>query len=39
MFEYPSSFEPQASFQKRVSGKKLTDLLDYTFKYPSPLDF
>lgn len=39
MFEYPSSFEPQDSFQKRVSGKKLTDLLDYTFKYPSPLDF
>ena len=39
MYSYPSSFEPQNSFQKVVNADKITKLLNYQFKYPSPLDF
>ncbi len=37
--DLPTSFEPQNSFQKIVLGDKIIKLLNYTFKYPSPLDF
>ena len=39
MFSYPSSFEPKDSFQKVVNSDKIINLLNYEFKYPSPLDF
>lgn len=38
-FDLPLSFEPGMDFQKIVSGRKITECLDYTFKYPSPLYF
>ncbi|MFZ4262261.1 GDP-L-fucose synthase [Sphingobacterium sp. HJSM2_6] len=37
--DLPAAFEPQNSFQKIVHGDKIIKLLNYTFKYPSPLDF
>jgi len=39
MYSYPSSFEPDNSFQKIVNADKIVKLLNYQFKYPSPLDF
>lgn len=39
MFGYPSSFEPANSVQKVVNSDKIINLLNYEFKYPSPLDF
>ena len=39
MYSYPTSFEPSHSFQKIVNGDKISKLLNYEFKYPSPLDF
>ena len=39
MYDYPSAFTPQDSFQKIVRGEKLATLFNYAFKYPSPLDF
>lgn len=38
-FELPLAFEPIQSFQKIVSGQKITNLLAYSFRYPSPLYF
>ncbi|MBE8714623.1 Rossmann-fold NAD(P)-binding domain-containing protein [Sphingobacterium hungaricum] len=38
-FELPSAFENISSFKKNVSGTLLQNDLNYTFKYPSPLDF
>ncbi len=35
----PKSFQNDESFQKVVLGASLQDELNYTFKYPSPLDF
>ncbi len=39
MYSYPSSFDPKDSFQKLIVADKITNLLNYQFKYPSPLDF
>lgn len=39
ILSYPAGFEPKDSFQKVVLGEELPLLLNYTFKYPSPLDF
>lgn len=38
-FEKPSDFRSTASFEKIVSSEKIIKLLNYTFKYPSPLEF
>src|SRR5690606_36304380 len=38
-FALPVSFDKQADFQKTVSGRKVENALQYTFLYPSPLDF
>ncbi|MGH2624029.1 MAG: hypothetical protein ACRDE7_10205, partial [Sphingobacterium sp.] len=38
-FNYPLAYKPKNSFQKRVRGKKITELLKYKFKYSSPIDF
>jgi len=38
-FEPALEFAPNTSFQKKVSGSLLQNDLNYTFKYPSPLDF
>lgn len=38
-FDLPLAFEPIHSYQKIVSGRKIADLLDYSFRYPSPLYF
>lgn len=37
--ELPLAFEPVDSFQKVVVADKITQALDYTFKYPTPLNF
>jgi len=39
IFSYPQGFKPQNSFQKLVSSNKIIELLNYTFKYSSPIDF
>lgn len=38
-FRPPAAFDDQECFQKHVSGDKIRQALDYTFVYPSPLDF
>lgn len=38
-FEKPSNFRSTRSFEKIVSSEKIIKLLNYTFKYPSPLEF
>lgn len=38
-YRLPSSFDDQDGFQKHVSGSKLQEELNYTFIYPSPLEF
>ncbi|MBL1408672.1 Rossmann-fold NAD(P)-binding domain-containing protein [Sphingobacterium faecale] len=35
----PSGFDPVASYQKVVSGQKIIDRLEYSYKYRSPLYF
>lgn len=35
----PSSFDTTVSHQKFVSGQKIIDKLEYSYMYPSPLDF
>lgn len=38
-FAVPEAFRDEDSFQKKVHGSLLQDELNYTFKFPSPLDF
>ena len=38
-FSYPLGFNPKNSFQKEVSAHKIIELLNYKFKYSSPIDF
>lgn len=35
----PSRFDTVANYQKLVSGQKIIDRLEYSYKYPSPLYF
>ncbi|WP_228384139.1 Rossmann-fold NAD(P)-binding domain-containing protein [Sphingobacteruim zhuxiongii] len=39
LLEYPAGFDPKERFQKIINGSKLPALLNYTYKYRSPLDF
>ena len=38
-FQLPSEFKPENSFQKIVDGSKIIKELNYSYKYPSPLEF
>ncbi len=38
-YNLPLAFEPREIFHKVVVPDKIIKLLDYTFKYPSPVDF
>ncbi|TJZ54943.1 GDP-L-fucose synthase [Sphingobacterium olei] len=38
-YELPTSFEPEQTTQKIVSSDRVIQTLEYTFLYPSPLNF
>lgn len=38
-FQLPAAWEPKDSFQKIVDGSKIRKELNYSYKYPNPIDF